>query len=198
MKASHVAITLCSLLLTSCVTNEGEWMKPGAGVDDFTRDKYACLQQSQQPTSSLYVNRYGGYGSSGVATNGGLFAACMNARGWSLMAVSDPHAYNAEVAAASAPVQQACTEYRALFARKMSCKANDTTQEQMQDRSKITSIEKAEIEKWVTVVGEANEQLASLQRKYNPKQGEAFATNIENGLASTRANVAELVAGKIT
>lgn len=60
------------------------WQKNGASQDDFSRDRYACLQQSQQTASSAYVNVNGGIANSGSITNGGLFGACMNASGWYL------------------------------------------------------------------------------------------------------------------
>lgn len=60
------------------------WQKQGASQDDFARDRYTCLQQSQQSASSAYVNGNGGIANSGSITNGGLFGACMNASGWYL------------------------------------------------------------------------------------------------------------------
>ena len=191
---------MVSVLLAGCVTNGGEWTKPGASLDDFNRDKYGCLQQSQQPSSSLYVNRYGGYGNSGVITNGGLYGACMNARGWALMSISDTRAFNAEVAAAGASIRQACfsEDYSALFSRKMACKPTETTENQMEDRSKISSTEKDQLAKWLALVVDNNAKVASLQRKYNPKSGEVLASDIESGTAEVQANVAQLSAGKIT
>lgn len=60
------------------------WVKSGSTQMDFNQDKYACMQESQQPVSGGYYNRYGGSASSGVRTNQNLFNACMEARGWSL------------------------------------------------------------------------------------------------------------------
>jgi hypothetical protein len=176
------------------------WLKPGAGVDDFNKDKYVCLQQSQQRTSSLYVNRYGGFGSSDVITNGGLYGACMNAHGWYLTPVSDPKAYNTEVAAAMAPIMQSCTnaEYQVLFSRKMACKAAETTQEQTQERSKISSAERAAFEKWLALLIDTNEKIAAIQRKYNPKSGEALASNIERGMSEVKVLASEFTAGKLS
>ena len=63
------------------------WQKDGSTQSDFSRDRYACLQQSQQRASSAYVNAYAGQSASGSITNGGLFDACMNASGWYLRTV---------------------------------------------------------------------------------------------------------------
>jgi hypothetical protein len=70
------------VFLADCVRNV--WVKPGTSQQDFSNDRYDCLQQSQQHQSSAYVNPYGGAGSSGAATNIVLFGACMNAHGWYL------------------------------------------------------------------------------------------------------------------
>jgi hypothetical protein len=56
------------------------WVKRGSTQQDFNQDKYACMQQSQQP----YYDRAGAYSSSGVNTNMNLYNSCMEARGWSL------------------------------------------------------------------------------------------------------------------
>ena len=60
------------------------WVKPDASQDDFSKDKYTCMQEAQQPVSSSTVNAYGGYSGSHVRTNKALFKACMNAKGWYL------------------------------------------------------------------------------------------------------------------
>jgi hypothetical protein len=70
------------IALAACATQpQALWLKPGAASDEFGQDRYACLQQSQQPNSSAYLNRYGGVANSNVITNGGLYDACMNSKG---------------------------------------------------------------------------------------------------------------------
>ena len=77
------------LLLVGCSSNRTPvWNKPNATQDDYARDRYTCLQQSQQVSSSGYIapnvllGGYQGFSSSGVGTNFELFNACMNANGW--------------------------------------------------------------------------------------------------------------------
>jgi hypothetical protein len=60
------------------------WNKPGASQQEFSENKYSCMQQSQQRVSGARVNAYGGASASEVVTNQGLFNACMNAQGWYL------------------------------------------------------------------------------------------------------------------
>lgn len=64
------------------------WTKPGGTQDEFSQDKYTCLQESQQRTSGAVVNQFGGAASSSMVTNTGLFGSCMNARGWYLGAAA--------------------------------------------------------------------------------------------------------------
>ena len=77
------------LLLISCSSNQ-VWNKPNANQNDFSRDKYVCLQQAQQSSSvgylipNAFLGGYQAYTSSGVGTNEALFNACMNANGWYL------------------------------------------------------------------------------------------------------------------
>jgi hypothetical protein len=62
------------------------WYKAGGTQDDFSRDRYTCLQQSQQRVSGAYVDQNSGAAQSTVVTNGQLFDACMNASGWYIRA----------------------------------------------------------------------------------------------------------------
>lgn len=78
----RASITLLVLFLAACAPMT--WNKAGASQNDFSQDRYACLQQAQQPSSGVLVNAYGGVASSQVVTNGNLFSSCMNAKGWYL------------------------------------------------------------------------------------------------------------------
>jgi hypothetical protein len=61
LKVFGPCAVILSLALGACATQpQMLWLKPGAASDDFGQDKYACMQQSQQPNSTAYLNRYGG------------------------------------------------------------------------------------------------------------------------------------------
>ena len=60
------------------------WVKPGATPDEFSKDKYACMQEAQQTVSKSFVGIYGASSSNQVVLNQDLYNACMNARGWYL------------------------------------------------------------------------------------------------------------------
>lgn len=66
------------------------WYKPDATQSDFAKDKYVCMQESQQRRSVAVggycygANCQPGVARSQVETNYELFNACMQARGWTL------------------------------------------------------------------------------------------------------------------
>ncbi len=71
------------LFLGACASPSGDWIKSGAVQLEVDQDKYACLQQAQQPYSFGGGLGWRGYSeSSGVQTNSQLYAACMKARGY--------------------------------------------------------------------------------------------------------------------
>ena len=76
------------LMLAGCA--KYVWVKPGGTQGEFSQDRYACMQETQQRVSGTIVTQYGGtsvgVSQNSVATNASLFQACMNARGWFLQA----------------------------------------------------------------------------------------------------------------
>ena len=46
------------------------------------QDRYACIQQAQQPRASGYANAYGASMGSTVVTNRGVYMSCMGAKGY--------------------------------------------------------------------------------------------------------------------
>jgi hypothetical protein len=67
------------LALSACAAQPTMWIKPGFSQDEFAKDRYSCMQQSQQRVSTAFVNQYGGSSSNHV-TNANLFNACMSSR----------------------------------------------------------------------------------------------------------------------
>jgi hypothetical protein len=82
---NRIAVVILTMTLASCALfPQKQWYKPGASYNDFTNDRYACMQESKAPVSGTYVNRYGGASSSSVEVNNNMFSACMQARGYYL------------------------------------------------------------------------------------------------------------------
>jgi hypothetical protein len=59
------------------------WTREGSTYQDYTAERYQCIQAAQQRISGAEVNAYGGASSSGVYPSLGMYMACMQAQGWS-------------------------------------------------------------------------------------------------------------------
>lgn len=196
MKAHFLGITL--VLLSGCAQNL--WNKPGASKDDFASDRYECLQRSQQQTGTAVFNRFGGASSSGMATNGGIFDACMNARGWTLTRVQNgaggtPTPPNNPVADTGKALQ---AEALAMCARpdmqrivqKSACQAKEITLEQLADESLLAVQDKPLFSAWRAEVAAFNARFSTALRAHGGAKGLAMATNDE--VMSARLDQASL------
>jgi hypothetical protein len=184
-----LSAVVLSFSLASCGQQAQQlWLKPGAAANEFGQERYACLQQSQQPSSSAYIGRYGGAANSNVITNDGLYSACMNSKGWALTPVTDVKGFNDAMRPVGEELLAYCSkdDLQALYRKKMSCKAIDATPEQLSDRSKISNEEKIALLKWQDLIQGSNEKIAVNYRQYNPKNGDAVASAIEAGAADSR------------
>ena len=166
-----LAALVVLLLISGCAVNNNVWYQANASQEVFAQDRYACLQQAQQPNSTAYYGDYGGLlagkqytAQAGMVTNNPLFTACMNARGWSwvnrdALAVNNGSPSTPSVNSAVKEDQQRsiakgveiCTrpEYEPLF-EKCPCDPRKITFAQMADRTKITDGQKALFLKFAT------------------------------------------------
>jgi hypothetical protein len=200
VKPIALSAIIFSIALVSCVQQSQQlWLKPGAAAEEFSQERYACLQQSQQPSSSSYLNRYGGVSNSNIITNGGLFDACMNSRGWALTNVGDVKGFNDALRPLGEDQRAFCTrsDLQALW-KKMACKATDTTEAQLSDRSKISNEEKIAVAKWQDFVQVTNERVATVYRQFASGKGEAVASTLEAGTGDSKRLASELSSGSIT
>jgi hypothetical protein len=71
--------------VSSCVTPPARFVSNvAASQDKFMQDRYACLKETQQPTSATFVGGGdGGSSRSVVEPSCGVFNACLAARGYS-------------------------------------------------------------------------------------------------------------------
>jgi hypothetical protein len=83
-------LTVLCVLLVVAGCSKRVWVKSGATEQEFAEDRYICLQQAQQKTSSSYANAYGRSASTMAYTDHMLFDACMNARGYRLQRPPPP------------------------------------------------------------------------------------------------------------
>ena len=148
-------------LLVGCAANNKVWYKADGTQDMFSQDRYSCLQQAQQPTSTAYFGNYGGLlptrqltASSGMVTNDPLLIACMNAKGWYLTDPNLTPMRDGGVAPSTAPVKSKLSvlvgQMRELcgnptfaaYHAKTYCSVSDATLLNMTDKSKISNQEK--------------------------------------------------------
>jgi hypothetical protein len=167
------------------------------------------MQQSQQPVSGTYVNRFGGASSSQVITNGNLFNSCMNAKGWALTAqpiatVSQPvqppvnHIRVAtELAGEGFKATCALEDVKPLL-EKSPCTANLLTLEQMADTSKITPEQKAALSKFRTGNLPVSNALNASYRQHGGTKGAKVVATREKAQQLSEQNQLDLYEGKQT
>ena len=195
-----LVVFFCVLSLSGCAQPKS-WEKPGAGVDEFNQAKYSCLQQVQQPYSAAYVGRYGGSASGGMATNAGLFNACMEAGGWAL--IDNLPASSPAFAAAMKEINE---DGRALCRKPdlyayyswAQCRAREATAEQLADRTRVTPAEKSAFNKANAETDALIGRAIAANRQYNEKNGNALATNMEQAMAALNRIRQEYLEGRIT
>ena len=137
------------------------------------------MEQARQPSSQAYVNQSDG---------ADLFGACMTARGWYLVSVTDAKAYSNALSALNAEQQQLCTraDLLPIFEKKMPCQAKQATPEQLSDRSKISKVEIPVFMKWRVLTEENNRKVAATHQQYNRQTGDNVASLTKNEEASAK------------
>jgi hypothetical protein len=71
------------LILAGCAHAPATQLyKDGASYQDFSSDRYACIQEAQQPVSRAHISQYGGSARSEVRPSRGVYLSCMAARGY--------------------------------------------------------------------------------------------------------------------
>jgi hypothetical protein len=86
MRGASLAVVLV-LQLSACAVNPPQqpmlrYSKPWATQQDFMKDRYDCLLQSQRQVSAAYVSAYGGASGSSTVCSMGVWKACLGARGY--------------------------------------------------------------------------------------------------------------------
>jgi hypothetical protein len=186
------------LLAVSGCQQPMAWNKPGASTADFDAHRYRCMQESQQQTSSAYVNRYGGYASSGQSTNEALFQACMNAGGWSLQR-DVPADVKAELKDRVDQLDRICADPRyAPYYRKSACRADEITLQQLTDTSKISPEVRAIFLELRGKLEVLNQGSAALLRRSGGPTGAKAAAAFEATIPDHNQNNLALYEGQIT
>lgn len=176
----------CVLALSGCAQS---WFKPGGNAGEFAKDRYDCLQNSQQAQSSFSFNAVSGGASSGMATNGPLFNACMNARGYTLQTVNPSGQPNGATASGSPPPWKAqrdeldargranCANvaYASYYAQ-TACQTKDVSFAHLANQSKITAEQKAVFPDVRAAIDALTKENLEMDRKYGGERGARRAT----------------------
>jgi clan AA aspartic protease (TIGR02281 family) len=198
MVRRFIAAVPATLLLFGCAA-QTTWIKPGATHSDFAKDRYACMQQSQQRVSTAYVSQYGGGASNHAITNASLFNACMTAQGWALEK-------KASVEQAKAALNTVSSEWLAFCASedvqpyysKTACKPEDTTVEQMTDKSRITNDEKVALSKVRTEVKKFADESNEIFRQYYPDLAPSIIGRRHQAVTEQDSATEDFYQGRIT
>jgi hypothetical protein len=143
MVKRFIAAVPALLVLFGCAAQQTVWMKPGSTQEGFNKDRYSCMQQSQQRVSTAFVSQYGGSSSNHEITNANLFNACMNAQGYTLQQKASVEQAKTALNTVNSEILAFCaSEEVQPYYSKTPCKPEDTTLAQMTDKSRITNAEK--------------------------------------------------------
>ncbi len=203
-----LTVMVVALTITGCA--QKLWVKNNAGQGEFERDRYDCLQQSQQRFGAAQVNAYGGSAVNSMATNDALFSTCMGAKGWSLQnkEVLDAQAVQNQARDADLKRQFDLVNANATamcnkdelkeYYKKTACRAPDMSFEQIADATKITPEQKTTLIKQREEVALIEKEQDAIQRQ----RGEvgmkliSIATNFVR--PENEKNNLDLYNGKIT
>lgn len=219
MRTLVVPITL--LLVSGCAPMV--WNKPGASQDDFSRDRYTCMQDSQQRVSGAVVNQFGGYSTNEVITNPNIFRACMNANGWYLQQQNQVQPQTASVpplvqSARAARVEktneeklrelnaQVVAEAKAMCQRqeyevitaKSACATGDMKPEQLADTSKLREADKVAFLKMRGEMEARERRLISGTQIWGQTVSVPWSNAMERAAASSADNARALYGGRVT
>lgn len=204
-------VLLSALLLTACTPKV--WYKPGSTQDEFSRDKYDCVQQAQQRVSGAYVDAYGGVANNHVITNNNLFNSCMNSRGWYLGKKGETPPPPPEKIQARQRVKESknqlveiqkdsekvCLkpEYKIIL-DKTPCKIDSVTLTQLSNNDKITEAEKLVFVQFVEESKKLSIRRTAAFRSGGTQQAFDLASLNERSRDNSDNNALELYEGKIS
>ena len=202
MLIKKILLTAAVLTLGGCAAKL--WNKPGASREDFASARYGCLQEAQQQSSSLFISKAGGGAVNGMATNDGLFSACMNSKGWTLTAQALGSAPTVNNLAESA--KTLTSENAAMCARpdtqtimaKSACTTPLITLPQLADESYLLPVEKEQFSVWRRELADRNARGSGALRQFGGEKGGLTAMASDAAWLQLEEQSLALYTGKIT
>ena len=202
-----LGLFLCTAFV-GCAQNT--WFKPNAGNGEFERDRYDCLQQSQQRVGAAQVNAYAGSAVNTVVTNEKLFSSCMGARGWRFQNKEVAQNQMAQVSANQDSLKQRFEQVGANivlmcgsaelseYYKKTACKAPDISFEHIADSTKITSAQKAALVKQRERVALGEKEQDEIQAQRGAAGQKIIDVAMNFSRPENEKNNLDLYNGKIT
>jgi predicted aspartyl protease len=198
MVKRFIAAVPVTLVLFGCAA-QTTWTKPGLTQDQFAKDRYSCMQQSQQRVSSAYVDQYGGGSINHVITNANLFNACMTAQGYTLVKqASVDQAKTAFNTINSEMLAFCASEEVQPYFSKTPCKSEEISLEQIADKSRITNDEKVALSKVRTEGKKRVKELEDIYRQYDPQHAPSIVARIEQSTTEQDSLAENFYEGRIT
>jgi hypothetical protein len=193
-----IAAVPATLVLFGCAA-QTTWTKPGLTQDQFAKDRYGCMQQSQQRVSSAYVDQYGGGSVNHVITNANLFNACMTAQGYTLHKQATIEQSEAAKKVVESEMLAFCaSEEVQPYYTKTSCKPEDTTPEQIAEKSRITNDEKVALSKVRTEVKKFANEYNEIYRQYFPEAAPTIIARRQQATTEQDSVAEDFYNGRIT
>ncbi len=186
------------------------WVKPGGSQNDFSKDKYTCMQQAQQREAGASFNRYGFSASDTVVTNEKLFASCMNSRGWYLQGQDQisaaQSAQQAKTNEAAATLEQLKKEinaicekqgYKTIF-EKTACNPPDIMLNQLSISERISKSDRPLFMEFYNEQNNINKRAVTALRSSGNTKDKNIADLFEQSSVRREQNALNLYDGTIT
>ncbi len=205
-------LTLTILVLTACAPMV--WNKPGASAQEYAVDSFECTEQAQQRYAAAELSVYGGELRDRPTNDNGLFAACLNAKGWHLGPQQEvvgnarnlrlqedqftPTALRDTFTLILADQQALCArpEFAALY-RRSACQVGDLTIAQLADTGVLGAADKSTFSQLRKEGQEIGRRAAAAYRAFGGEPGRLTATAIDRAEALSEKNALELYSGRM-
>ena len=210
---SKYLLSVLLLALTGCAPLL--WHKPGATQKEFELDRLECTAKAQQRYIELELRFYAGERSNQINDENGLFASCMNDKGWHLgpqqVVVGNarglplqqdqftPTALRDEFKKIEAQQDALCkrAEFVPIY-QHSACKLGDLTISQLANGARISRTEQplfSQVRKESQLIGR---QAAAAYRAFGGERGRRVAVAIDRAELLAEQHAVDLYQGNIT
>jgi len=197
--------------LIGCASPKMLFDKTGLTSEEFSRDKYDCVQQSRTSwsgggTGGLGVAMMIGAKSNAEKQSADLFKMCMEARGYTAREVSDEEFERQRNSPFKSKMNQIAKErngrcnnddFKLIFI-KTSCKSDKITLEQLSDKSFISEAEKIVFSKYRSDTNDSNNMTMEAIRTNGEPKDKEMGLTLERLYLQSDKIALDLFEGKIT